>query len=164
MVTKTLGHVAVIGGCGFLGFNIVKLILERFPDSRIAVLDVRTNVNRLENKKVSYHDSDITNLEALEQLFAELKLDTVIHTAAILPTTLIADTISYKVNVDGTKNLLAVSKNNGVKAFIYTSSASVVVGDVTDIINVDESWPILTGNEQPEYYSRTKVGAEHIMA
>jgi len=157
MAKKTLGHVAVIGGCGFLGFNIVKLIIERYPDSRIAVLDVRTTVNRLDNKKISYHDSDITNLESLQELFQSLKLDVVIHTAAVLPNNNITDAISYKVNVDGTTNLLAASQETGVKAFVFTSSSSVVVGDVSSVVNVNESWPVLTGKDQPEYYSDTKV-------
>lgn len=160
MALKTLGHVAVIGGCGFLGFNIVKLINERYPESRISVLDVRTTINRLESKKISYHDTDITNLQALQALFASLKLDVVIHTAAILPSPTTPDAVSYNVNVNGTKNLLAASQEHGVRAFVFTSSSSVVVGDGSDVSNADESWPVLTGKDQPEYYSLTKVCAE----
>ncbi|KAF2674491.1 C-3 sterol dehydrogenase/C-4 decarboxylase-like protein [Microthyrium microscopicum] len=159
---KTLGHVAIIGGCGFVGFNIVNLILERYPESKIAVLDVRTDVNRLDNSSVSYNQCDITDFSALKELFGKLKLDTVIHTAALIPMADSANSrkISYKVNVDGTKNLLAVSQETGVKAFVFTSSSSVVVGDVWEVINADESWPVLVGKDQPEYYSTTKAMAE----
>lgn len=155
----TLGHVAVTGGCGFVGFNIVNLILERYPASKVAVLDVRTTVNRLDDSRVSYHNCDITDLTSLQSLFETLKLDTVIHTAGLVP---ISDSpqlkeVSYKVNVDGTKNLITTAQETGVKAFVFTSSSSVVVGDVWEVINADESWPVLVGKDQPEYYSTTKV-------
>jgi len=64
------------------------------------------------------------------------------------------------VNVDGTKNVLAASQEADVKAFVYTSSSSVVVGDVDNVSSADETWPVLTGTDQPEYYTRTKAIAE----
>jgi sterol-4alpha-carboxylate 3-dehydrogenase (decarboxylating) len=151
----TLGHVVVTGGCGFLGHNIVKLILEQYPKSSVSALDVRTT-NRVDSAKVSYHTCDITDGLALNELFQKLKPDVVIHTAAIIPDRT-SNAVVYKVNVDGTRNLLEAAKNAEVKAFVYTSSSSVIIGNVDQVINADESWPLLVGNDQPEFYSRTKV-------
>jgi sterol-4alpha-carboxylate 3-dehydrogenase (decarboxylating) len=44
-----------------------------------------------------------------------------------------------------------------VKAFVYTSSASVVHDTVSDLVNADERWPCVRGKLQKEYYSETKV-------
>jgi sterol-4alpha-carboxylate 3-dehydrogenase (decarboxylating) len=66
----------------------------------------------------------------------------------------------YKVNVDGTDNLLNVARETGVKAFVYTSSASVIMDKENDVINADERWPVISGKEQPEYYTHTKGLAE----
>jgi sterol-4alpha-carboxylate 3-dehydrogenase (decarboxylating) len=106
---------------------------------------------------VSYHNCDITDLSAVRDVFQKIKPDVVIHTAATVPSGLITDAVMYKVNVDGTKNLLAAAQELNTKAFIYTSSASVVVGHVDEVIRADESWPVMVGKDQPEYYSNTKV-------
>jgi sterol-4alpha-carboxylate 3-dehydrogenase (decarboxylating) len=153
----SLGHVLITGGCGFLGGNIVSLLLLRYPKSTVSVIDIRTKLNRIESPKVSYHNCDITDLSAVRDVFQKIKPDVVIHTAATVPSGLITDAVMYKVNVDGTKNLLAAAQELDTKAFIYTSSASVVVGHVDEVIRADESWPVMVGKDQPEYYSNTKV-------
>jgi sterol-4alpha-carboxylate 3-dehydrogenase (decarboxylating) len=153
----SLGHVLVTGGCGFLGSNIVSLLLSRYPESTVSVIDIRTNLNRLESPKVSYHNCDITDLSAVREIFQKVKPDVVIHTAATVPNGLIKDAVMYAVNVNGTKNLLAAARELDTKAFVYTSSASVVVGHVNEVIRADENWPVVVGKDQPEYYSNTKV-------
>jgi sterol-4alpha-carboxylate 3-dehydrogenase (decarboxylating) len=151
---QSLGHVAVIGGCGFLGSHIVKLLLSRHPKTKISIVDLRIK-NEIPNPQTSYHACDVTDFPSLDLLFKKLKPDVVIHTAS--PTAFLAKDILYKINVDGTKNLLKVSEENGVKAFVFTSSASVVMGEMTALVNVDERWPVMIGANQPEFYSHTKV-------
>jgi sterol-4alpha-carboxylate 3-dehydrogenase (decarboxylating) len=156
--TANLGHVAVIGGCGFIGYHIVQLLLERYPSSTtVSVLDLRITANRVQDSRVSYHAADITDLPGLQALFAKLKPAVVIHTAAIIPDSRIPQKVIYKVNVDGTKNVVEAARGAGVRAFVFTSSSSVVVGESGDVHNADETLPVLVGEDQPEYYSRTKV-------
>ncbi|KAK8168244.1 3-beta hydroxysteroid dehydrogenase/isomerase family-domain-containing protein [Phyllosticta citrichinensis] len=156
---KTLGHVVVVGGCGFLGHHIVNLLVERFPEGRVSVLDLRTSKNRNPSSKVSYHDADITSEESTKSLFEKLKPDVVIHTASPVAHG-IPHEIMYKVNVDGTRNLLRASQESGVKAFVYTSSASVIFDNATELVNADESYPVIAGDDQPSYYTSTKVWGE----
>jgi sterol-4alpha-carboxylate 3-dehydrogenase (decarboxylating) len=153
----SLGCVLVTGGCGLVGHHIVSLIVERYPGSTVAGLDLRTTHRRIDSSKVSYHDGDICDLGGLRALFQKIKPDVVIHTAAAIADSSTPDALMYKINVDGTKHLLTAAKESGVKAFVYTSSSSVIIGDVKEVINADESWPILTGKEQPEFYTATKV-------
>ncbi|KAL1603544.1 erg26, C-3 sterol dehydrogenase [Paraconiothyrium brasiliense] len=162
MAAKTpvpsLGHVTVVGGCGFLGSHIVSLIVKRHPSTRVSVLDLRTSTNRNASSQVSYHDGDITDLAFLKKLFAELKPDTIIHTAS--PHFHLPPAVHDKVNIEGTKNLLSAAQETGVKAFVYTSSASVILGPETELVNATEEWPMVTGDAQPEYYTTTKAYAE----
>jgi len=153
---RSLGHVLVVGGCGFLGHHIVALLHSRHPLTQITVLDISTKHNRIEASTISYQDADITNIEALKSLFERLKPEVVIHTASPHPDA--NKTLLYTVNVDGTSNLLQASKDVGVKVFVYTSSASVVMDKEGNLINADERWPVVMGSEQPEYYTTTKVG------
>lgn len=63
----------------------------------------------------------------------------------------------HKVNVEGTKCVIEACQKSGVKALVYTSSASVVSDNVSDLINADERWPVIPPSAQTEYYSQTKV-------
>ena len=154
-VYPSLGHVLVTGGCGFLGHHVVRLILEKHPQSRISVLDLNTTRNRISSPSVTYNDGDLTNLDLLREIFGKLKPNVVIHTAS--PHFNLGREILYAVNVTGTKQLLTASQEAGVKAFVYTSSASVVMDNEMKLVNADERWPIQLGKSQPEYYSETKV-------
>ncbi|KAL1636124.1 erg26, C-3 sterol dehydrogenase [Diplodia intermedia] len=160
---KSLGHVVVTGGCGFLGHHIVKLLGERHPTSRVSVVDLRTaSSNRLPH--ASYHDADITDAAALRALFAAptgplAGADVVVHTAS--PHAVgVPDEVLRRVNLDGTRNLLEAAREAGVKAFVYTSSASVVFDGVVELVNADERYPIVAGEGQPSYYTTTKAWAE----
>jgi len=152
---ESLGKIVVVGGCGFLGSHIVNYIVERHPKTQVAVLDLRTSSNRNASPTVSYHDGDITDLAAMTEVFSKIKPDGVIHTAS--PHFDLKPEIHEKVNVGGTKNLIKAAQDAGVKAFVYTSSASVVLDDKAELINADERWPVVAGDRQPEYYTTTKV-------
>jgi sterol-4alpha-carboxylate 3-dehydrogenase (decarboxylating) len=151
----SLGKVLVVGGCGFLGSHIVNYIVKRYPQSQIAVLDLRTTNNRNASTNVSYHDGDITDASAMNSIFSQVRPDVVIHTAS--PHFDLKPEIHEKVNVGGTKVLLKAAQDAGVKAFVYTSSASVILDPTRELINADERWPLVTGDAQPEYYTTTKV-------
>lgn len=153
---QSLGHVVITGGCGFLGHHIVSLLLERHPSTRISVLDLRTNRNRNLSNDVSYYDTDITAPDDVNELLARLRPDVVIHTASPVFNANRPE-LMYKVNVGGTKNMLEAARGAGVKAFVYTSSASIIMDATAELVNADERWPIVTGDAQPEYYSTTKV-------
>jgi sterol-4alpha-carboxylate 3-dehydrogenase (decarboxylating) len=157
----TLGNILVIGGCGFLGHHIVAQIIENWGASKISVIDVRTDrYRRPDSDKVSYYEGDITKVESLLDIFTKAKPDIVIHTASPLA---VADAsqktknLYYKVNVEGTKAVIQACQEKGVKVLVYTSSASVVSDNVSDLINVDERWPVVPPQFQTEYYSQTKV-------
>jgi len=156
---KPLGKVLVIGGCGFLGHHIVNLLVTSYK-AQISVLDLFTTRNRRpESDNVSYQDGDITNLEALTKIFQSIKPDVVIHTAS--PTLMGASReLYYKVNVEGTRCVIAACQKTGVKALVYTSSASVISDNVSDLINADERWPVIPPHQQTEYYTQTKAEAE----
>lgn len=156
-----LGNVMVTGGCGFLGHHIVDLLVSSY-DCKTTVVDLRTNRNRRpDSDAVDYFDVDILKQDSLDEVFSTVKPDVVIHTVSPLAQgeSRAAKDVFYKVNVEGTKNIIAACEKHDVKALVYTSSSSIVSDNVTDLINVDERWPVITGKLQTEYYSHTKVDA-----
>ncbi|PKY07142.1 C-3 sterol dehydrogenase/C-4 decarboxylase [Aspergillus campestris IBT 28561] len=141
---------------------------ERYPKNvaKVAVVDLRTTNNRLPG--ADYYDGDITSVESMLDVFRAVKPDVVIHTAT--PSVLDGNKpLLRKVNVDGTKTLLEVAGGahgdwgSKCKAFVYTSSSSVVHDTQSDLINVTEEWPYVRGERQLEYYSETKADAEELV-
>lgn len=75
----------------------------------------------------SFIEGDIVNYDFLEYIFEKEKFDAVIHLAAMagVPLSTKNPRKYTSVNVDGTMNLLNVSKETGVKKFVFASSSSV---------------------------------------
>ncbi|TVY29759.1 Sterol-4-alpha-carboxylate 3-dehydrogenase,decarboxylating [Lachnellula hyalina] len=159
---KNLGNVLVIGGCGFLGHHIVNLLHDTYT-SKISVLDLSTTRNRRpDSDGVAYYNGDITSISSLVPIFEKAKPDVVIHTAS--PTLMGAGHELYrKVNVDGTACVIEACQKTGVKALVYTSSASVIHDTISDLKNADERWPVVPPHAQHEYYSQTKAEAEALV-
>ncbi|KAK3934793.1 3-beta hydroxysteroid dehydrogenase/isomerase family-domain-containing protein [Diplogelasinospora grovesii] len=162
----SLGSVMVIGGCGFLGHHVVRLLLRDYTCSSISVIDLRCSRNRRpDSDGVSYFEADITDASKLESIFTQAKPDVVIHTAS--PAAQSNDSVSHalfkKVNVDGTAAVVEACRKTGVRALVYTSSASVMSDNRSDLINADERWPVIRGKDQSEFYSETKAAAEELV-
>lgn len=152
----SIGKVVVIGGNGFLGHHIVKQALELWDCAAVASVDLRCQKNICEG--ATYHECDITDLEKLTAVFAKLSPDVVIHTASpVAINNNLSNEIFDKVNVGGTKSVIEACQATGVKALVYTSSASVITDGVHDVLNADERWPVIRGAQQQEYYTETKV-------
>ncbi len=156
---QNLGNVLVIGGCGFLGHHVVRVLLRDYEASA-SVVDLRCTRNRQpDSDAVKYFEADITDATKLQSIFEEVKPDVVIHTASPMAQgeSRASDAIFYKVNVEGTKAVIEACQRTGVKALVFTSSASIVSDNSGDLINADERWPVIRGKAQTEYYSETKV-------
>ncbi|KAM5356172.1 hypothetical protein ACJ41O_002818 [Fusarium nematophilum] len=157
-----LGKVVVIGGNGFLGHHIVNQALESWTTSAVVGVDLRCERNR--NPDAEYRECDITDPERLQSLFEELKPDVVIHTASpVANNPKIGNEIFKKVNVEGTQAVVDACQKTGVRALVYTSSASVISDNTNDLLNADERWPLIRGEQQTEYYSETKAAAEELV-
>ncbi|KAK2069382.1 hypothetical protein P8C59_003968 [Phyllachora maydis] len=160
-----LGRVLVVGGCGMLGHHVVRLLLRDYA-AAVSVLDLRCTANRRPDADgVTYHEGDITDAARVAAVLAEVRPETVIHTASPAPQAAgkVADALFRRVNVDGTRTVLDACRAAGVKALVYTSSASVVSDNRSDLVNADERWPVVRGKAQSEYYSETKAAAEALV-
>lgn len=155
-----LGSVLITGGCGFLGHHIVRVLLRDWDTTAVAVVDLKCERNRRPaSDGVQYFEADITNLSNVVDVFDRVRPDIVIHTASppVHAASKSSDELFRKVNIGGTQNIVDACRKTGVKALVYTSSASVLSDNVHDLVNADERWPVLQGKDQTEYYSETKV-------
>lgn len=144
----------VLGGGGFLGRHITKMLLARGDSVRIFS---RRAYPELVALGAECLQGDILDQEAVNAACAGS--DTVFHTVAIC--NLIRDSsLYYRVNIGGTERVLQACLATGVRNLIYTSTPSVVVGQ-DDIIDGDESLPYLSRYTAP--YPHSKSQAEQLV-
>ncbi|KAI0059541.1 C-3 sterol dehydrogenase [Artomyces pyxidatus] len=142
----------VIGGSGFLGRNIVQGLLDR-GDS-LAVFDI---VQRYDD--VPFYSGDISDEVQVSQAIQKSGATCIIHTAS--PPHGIEDPALYwKVNVEGTKAVIAAAIANKVTKFVYTSSAGVVFNG-EDLVDIDERLPFPDKPMDP--YNESKAKAEELV-
>ncbi len=143
--------ILVTGGGGFLGKAITRLLILR--GDRVISLS-RGYYSELESLGVKQIQGDISNPLAVEN--AAKGVDTVYHVAA--KAGVWGDYKDYyRINTEGTRNVIAACKFCGVSRLIYTSSPSVVF-DGGDMEGVDETVPYPASYHAA--YPETKALAE----
>ncbi len=82
-------NLLVTGGCGFIGSNFIRLVLQKHAGIRLVNLDKLTyagnptNLTDLEtNSRYRFVQGDICDAPLVEQLLAEEQIDTIVHFAA----------------------------------------------------------------------------------
>ncbi|CAM0870163.1 unnamed protein product [Alopecurus aequalis] len=140
---------AVTGGRGFMAKHLV-LALLRSGGWRVRITDLAPEAAleasehggllgaALRDGRAVYVSADVCQLAQLTQAFQGV--DTVFHAAA--PDHTNNDfQLHYKVNVEGTRNVIQACRACKVKTLIYTSSSGVVFDGVHGLFGVDESTP-----------------------
>ena len=154
--------VLIFGGCGNLGHHIVQQLLESKEVRNVTVVDVRTDSNLVDGAK--YIKGSVTSEEDVRTALQQVRPRVIIDTISPQPMdNQNANTIYEEVNINGTRNLLDRIKEfepGVIKAFIYTSSSSVVHNSSSDIVEGKEDMPLVFWPEQTEMYSHTKAVAE----
>jgi UDP-glucose 4-epimerase len=120
--------ILVTGGTGFIGKYLVESLLKN--ENIVTIFDNfsnsdKKNVSFFTDRKIRFFEGDITNFEDINKAVEEQ--DMVIHLAAKISVeeSLKNPTETFRVNVDGTKNILFSCKKNNVKKIIVASSAAV---------------------------------------
>ncbi|MCJ1243929.1 hypothetical protein MMC30_001126 [Trapelia coarctata] len=156
--SSSLSPVLITGGCGFIGRHLVQTLLKSDLNCKVHVLDIDTERNRFDS--ATYHTCDIASAAAVEKVMQVVKPRVIFHLAC--PDSMILQPQLFQsVNVDGTRNLLSSAANVGtVQALVYTSTSSVIHDNITDMVDADETWPVLRPPVQSRVYTLTKATAE----
>lgn len=151
--------ILVVGGNGFVGGHIIDYIRAKEPNAHIESLGRKTPVPSI-HKDIKQHYADLADTSAVEGIVQSCKPNVIIHTASP-PPFICPDSEYENTNIKGTQNLLAAAaKVDSVRVYVYTSSGSVVHDGASDLLNVDESAPILLAPVQKEPYWHSKAVAE----
>ena len=112
----------VTGATGFVGSHIVEKLLEDGPEV-VAMARKTSDTSFLKKLGVEIRYGSVTEISKAYD--ATIGIDRVFHAAAVTDEWL-PKTLSYKVNVCGTTNMLEASYENKVKRFFFISSLSVM--------------------------------------
>jgi len=116
--------VLVTGGAGFIGSNLTRELLSLNHD--VTILDDFSagSTKNLKDLDVEIIHDSILNISALRKAVA--KVDEIVHLAAIgsVPRSILDPESTYRVNVEGTINILEMARIYD-KGVIFASSSSV---------------------------------------
>jgi len=150
--------ILVTGGTGFLGSYIIKELIEKgYPVRAIR----RGNklpfyIPKEILDKVQWMDADILDVVALEDVMDDI--DTVIHSAGVVSFVKKEREQMYRVNVEGTANIVNIALEKNVKRLIYVSSVAALGRTTTGgTVNEERKWEPSKANT---HYAKSKHNGE----
>ena len=152
--------ILITGATGFLGSHLVRALNAQGEAPRVLYRSL-SKLEALEGLQFEAVRGDLDDVESLERACAGCEI--VFHVAAKADYWKDDDkTALWRINVDGTRNVLSAARAAGIRRLIFTSSASTI-GILPAGQLADESAPF---NLPPQrfYYAWTKVKAEEAVA
>lgn len=146
--------IAVTGANGHVGANLCRSLLSEGHQVKALV---HHNVNSLKGLNLDIIQGSLQDLNALRSLCKDSEI--VFHLAAMISIDGHKNKL-LEVNVEGTKNLIKVIQENGVRRLIHFSSIHALSHFPLDK-QMDETRPLVM--EGPTWYEITKSRAEKIV-
>ena len=159
-------RILVTGGCGFIGSNFIRYILQHYKPAFVTNVDVLTYAGNLANldgvveehgERYEFFKADIANTDAMDALMTEHAFFAVINFAAEshVDRSINSPLNFIHTNVVGTSVLVDCARRHGVQRFVQISTDEVYgslgkMGKFTGQSPIDPSSP----------YSASKAGAD----
>ncbi|HEG43951.1 MAG TPA: NAD-dependent epimerase/dehydratase family protein [Phycisphaerales bacterium] len=158
------GTVLVTGGAGFLGRYVVKRLVESGGFAHVKVVDLNVGPGPFEEGSWAGVETvggiDVCDYDRLRSEFD--RVDCVVHLAGVVSFSLKNKELLWRVNVDGTKNVLRAAAECGAKRFVHVSSvAALGFADDEDVL-VDEEFEFdfSIASRYRKYYMLSKRHAD----
>lgn len=157
--------ILVTGGAGYIGSHTVialieagynPVIIDNLSNSKASVL---SRIKRITGRKPCFYEIDLRNADALDKVFQEHSITSVIHFAGLkaVGESVAKPLLYYNNNIESSICLCATMTKHNVKKIIFSSSASVY-GEAS-IVPIKEGAPVAPTNP----YARTKLMIEQIL-
>ena len=147
--------VFLTGATGFVGHHVAKALAAEGAELRLLVRKT-SNLANLEDIPGDTFTGDLAYPESLKP--ALVGIDVLVHVAADYRLWIPDPAAMYKANVDGTRELLRLARESGVKRVVYTSSVATMHFR-TDGIVINEDTPVSMA-DMVGHYKRSKFMAE----
>ena len=149
--------ILITGGAGYIGSTVASACQD--AGHQVVILDDFSTGRREFIGDRKLYEGDIADGALLDRIFTEQKFDAVVHCAAkiVVPESVEDPLGYYENNVAKTLVVLGAMERNGVKRFLFSSSASIYAPD--ENFQVTEASPLQPGSP----YARTKYMVEMVL-
>lgn len=151
--------ILITGGAGSVGRQLASMFLEEERRVRIFDLPFMDFTGLDEDPNVEVYKGDITDPKSVSK--AAEGISGVLHLAAILPPNSEKDKeFTFKVNVDGTNNIVEAIKDSSPDATIVFTSSISTYGDTSaegDPITIEQSQNAI------DVYAESKIAGEKLL-
>ncbi len=158
-------RVLITGGAGYIASHTEVELLNRgyeviaFDNMINSCDESIRRVEKITGKKIKFYNADMRDRAAMEKIFSENEIDSVIHFAGLKA---VGESCSkpleyYDNNIYGTLVLLEVMREHNVKKLVFSSSATVY--GTPERLPLDEECHLSTTNP----YGTTKLMIERIL-
>ncbi|NTU68240.1 MAG: NAD-dependent epimerase/dehydratase family protein [Chlorobiaceae bacterium] len=155
--------ILVTGGTGFIGSRLAAKLTEESCNEVHVLVRASSELTSLEDciDRIVLVRGDVTDAGSLEGRFDGI--EEVYHCAGITYMGSRPNPMLPKINIDGTRNVLAASRKAGVRRVVHVSSVSAVgIGSETHPLNEQSEWNFERFIDLE--YPKTKHIAEQIVA
>ncbi len=122
-MTRKINRILVTGALGQIGSELTAELRKRYGRENVVASDIRTDESSAVALGGPWLILDVTDDEAVEKSIIDNRIDSIFHMAAILSATGEANPqLCWKVNMDGTLNILEAARKNGLMRVIIPSS------------------------------------------
>ena len=151
------GGILITGATGLLGSHLTKQLLQKNKKVKALYRNESSKISFEENDNlIEWVKGDILDIPSLEDAMQGVK--EVYHCAALVSFNPKRKKELFKINVEGTANVVNTCINFGVKKLVHVSSVAAL-GRIREDVTIDETmnWTQETSNSE---YGRTKYLAE----
>jgi dTDP-glucose 4,6-dehydratase len=157
-------NILVTGGSGFIGSNLVRLLVAERPVWRVVNLDKLTYAGNAENladleghPRYRFVRGDIADGELVADILRSERIDAIAHLAAEshVDRSILSAAVFIQTNVVGTQVLLEAARELSVKRFLHVSTDEVY-GSLGPTGLFTEATPLAPSSP----YSASKAGSD----
>ncbi|MEE4176571.1 MAG: dTDP-glucose 4,6-dehydratase [Bacteroides sp.] len=164
--------ILITGGAGFIGSHVVRLMVNKYPETQVFNLDSLTYAGNLANltdieNKPNYHflKIDILGQEKINHLFEEHDFDAVLHLAAESHVDRsITNPLEFiHTNVLGTVNLLNAARTFWKKPYEGKRFYHISTDEVYGSLGSEGLFTETTAYDPRSPYSASKASSDHFV-
>lgn len=148
--------ILITGGAGLVGKELIKQLLAK--DKAVTAIFNKTQLPAFHSTLLQQVQCNILDPLGLEEIMQQYKVQQVYHCAAIVTFNPSRKYELFKVNIEGTANVVNAAINSGVKKIVHVSSVAAL-GRIRENEPITESmnWTEETSNSN---YGKSKYLAE----
>ena len=149
--------ILVTGGAGLLGSELIRQLLSK--GSRVRAIYNKTPLPDFNSHLLEQFQCDILDIIGLEEAMQDI--EQVYHCAAIVAFDSSRKQAMYKINIEGTTNIVNAALNTGIKKLVHVSSVAAL-GRIreNEAVNETMNWTEETSNSvygQSKYLGELEV-------